>query len=36
MAKKVKLVAVTKNDFVKAIKENVGTALTNDQAKNPK
>ncbi len=34
MAKKVKLVAVTKNDFVKAIKENVGTALTNDQAKN--
>jgi len=33
MAKKTKLVATTKNDFVKAIKDNAGVALTNDQAK---
>jgi len=33
MAKKTKLVATTKTDFIKVLKENVGVALTNDQAK---
>ena len=33
MAKKTKLVAATKTDFIKVLKENVGFTLTNDQAK---
>ena len=33
MAKKTKLVATTKTDFIKVLKENVGVTLTNDQAK---
>jgi len=33
MAKKVKLVATTKTDFIKVLKENVGIEMTNDQAK---
>lgn len=33
MAKKTKLVATTKTDFVKVLKDNAGVALTNDQAK---
>ena len=33
MAKKTKLIAKTKTDFIKTLKENAGVALTNDQAK---
>lgn len=33
MAKKGKLVATTKTDFIKTLKDNAGVALTNDQAK---
>jgi len=33
MAKKTKLVATTKTDFIKVLKDNAGVTLTNDQAK---